>query len=162
MENKLYGTPNQIKQQFGGWRNFVSEKPRDSYDIYFQFSLFDLGQAFVEYYAGSKNGKYADMAREIAKSLARRKTIKRTERDFFGIITPYERDSDCRSLAEMINEGDEDSLSFGSFGFGTGIVPFGNTQRNYPNSLEDGDPTPKLIEEAFYDMKRKGDFKDSK
>lgn len=71
----------------------------------------------------------------------------------------YSRASDFRSMDEMINEGSKDGLKFEAYMLGhEDQVPFGNTQRNYPDSLQDGDPTSEIIGSIVYEMKKSGEW----
>lgn len=162
MENtRTYGTPSEIRRKFGSWTTFCLERPEDAKDIYNQLRIVDLGKAFVECYAGSKKAVYADMAQSISRTMTLVSKLKGSEKDRkTGLCQErFCKASDFRSMDEMINEGDEDGLKFEAYMLGhEDQIPFGNVQRNYPDSLQDGNPTSFLIGQAVYDMKVKGDF----
>jgi hypothetical protein len=160
-EVRLYGTPKEILREFGSWSNFCLQRPEDANDIYIQLRIAALGQAFVECYAASKKAKYQDMARTISRAMSVQAPLKGFDRDRQNGICPLRESEDCdfRNLTAIVNEGDEDGLHFESFALETtDHVPFGNTQRNYPDSLEDGDPTASIIGDIVYQMKRTGEW----
>jgi hypothetical protein len=160
-EIRLYGTPGQILSEFGSWSNFCLQRPIDARDIYIQLGIVRLGQAFVECYAASKQEKYQEMARIISRALTARSSIKGNRNQRLQAVCPNREseDSDFRGLKEIVNEGDEDGLHFESFALGTtDHVPFGNIQRNYPDSLQDGNPTAKIIGSIVYEMKKSGEW----
>lgn len=161
---RTYSTTPSILREFGNWTNFCLERPGDARDIYNQLQIAALGKAFVECYAGSRKAEYADMARRISKDMARVSNLNGSAkyRRSGSCEERFCRASDFRNLNDMINEGDADGLRFESFLFGgESQVPFGNVQRNYPDSYQDGNPTSGCIGEAAYDMRVKGDFEEA-
>ena len=160
-KTRPYGEIRGILSEFGSWTNFCLEKPQEAAYIYGQLRIVHLGKAFVECYAGSRKIAEARIAKRISRDMSLVFEEKGLVKDRqMGLCSERSsRFNDFRSMEEIINEGDADGLRFESFLFGNhDQVPFGNTQRNYPDSYQDGDPTSYCIEEAIYDMKIKRDF----